>query len=85
MTTSNYDLAQVAWQARDHMYRAAADIRAARTALKEAERAMQWRSRAADAFTSRADDVVATTDGVAHRCDEAADALLNIGNYLVTR
>jgi hypothetical protein len=43
---------------------------------------MQWRSRAADRFAARADEVVACTDGVANRCDVASDTLLAIGNHL---
>jgi hypothetical protein len=82
MTTRNFELARVAWQARDHMYRAAADVRAARRTLQEAQGAMQWRSRAADRFAARADEVVACTDGVANRCDVASDTLLAIGNHL---
>ena len=82
--TMNIDLARVAWQARDHMYRAAGDVRAARDALRGAEEHMGWRSRAAERFAARAGEVLASADGLAHRCDIAADTLLSIGNYVVT-
>ena len=85
MTMSNFDLARVAWQARDHMYQAAADVRTARSVLREAEERMQWRSRAAEQFSVRADEIVASTEGVARRCDIASDTLLTIGNYLAER
>ena len=82
--TTNFELARVAWQARDHMYRAAGDMRAARSVLQGTEEQMQWRSRAAERFAARAGEVVAATDGVSGRCDIAADTLLTIGNYLAT-
>ncbi|WP_188701948.1 hypothetical protein [Microbacterium nanhaiense] len=85
MTTNHFELARVAWQARDHMYRAAIDVRAARGVLLEAEGQMQWRSRAAEQFAARADEVVAGSEGLANRCDIAADTLLAIGNYLAER
>ncbi|HLT66264.1 MAG TPA: hypothetical protein VKZ73_00220 [Microbacterium sp.] len=82
MTTNGFDLARVAWQARDHMYQAAAEMRAARSSILGAEEQMQWRSRSAERFAVQADEVVGRTGGLARRCDVASDTLLSIGNHL---
>lgn len=84
MTTNSFDLARVAWQARDHMHQAAADMRAARSSLLEVEQNMQWRSKAAERFSARAEQVVGSTEGVSRRCETASDTLLTIENYLAT-
>ena len=82
MTTTNFELARIAWRARDHMYQATQDIQRARDVLRGAAEHMQWRSRAAEQFTRRCEEVTASTGALVSRCDVASSTLLTIGNYL---
>ena len=85
MTTSNSELATIAWRARDHMYQATQDISSARGILAEASGQMQWRSRAAEQFGRRCEETALAAGAVISRCNIAGDTMLSIGNYLATQ
>lgn len=82
MSITNFEAAQLLWQARDEMDAASEEMRAAREALASAVADMAWESAAARRFGERAEDLAVEAGYAVSECAEEARILLERGNAL---
>lgn len=83
MSITNFEAAQLLWQAREEMDAAADDMRAAQQTTASAEADMTWQSVAARMFHERVTELTDTAGYAAVECAEEARILLERGNAAV--
>ncbi|WP_156761691.1 hypothetical protein [Microbacterium karelineae] len=83
MSMSNFEAAQLLWQARDEMDAASDEMRAAQEAMAGAAGDMAWRSVAARRFSERVAELADEAAYAMSTCADEASVLLARGNAAV--